>query len=93
MSRRCIPGAVGAHYTKLRTVRSNHVDALCALLDQLLTERSEAFVKHRPVIHLLGPDGDVIEGSKFQTSFVDQETYAGYTASVFVTYCPEMGFL
>ena len=37
--------------------------------------------------------GDVIEGSKFQAGFVDQETYAGYAASVFVTYCAEMGFL
>ena len=37
--------------------------------------------------------GDVIEDRKFQTGFVDQETYAGYAASVFVTYCAEMGFL
>ena len=37
--------------------------------------------------------GDVIEGRKFQAGFVDQETYAGYAASVFVTYCAEMGFL
>ena len=69
MSRRCIPGAVGAHYTKLRTVRSNHVDALCALLDQLLTERSEAFVKHRPVIHLLGPDGGCHRRSQISDQF------------------------
>ena len=37
--------------------------------------------------------GAVIESRKFQTGFVDQETYAGYAASVFVTYCAEMGFL
>ena len=37
--------------------------------------------------------GDVIEGRKFQTGFVDQETYASYAASVFVTYCAKMGFL
>ena len=40
-----------------------------------------------------GRMGDIIESRKFQTGFVDQETYAGYAASVFVTYCAEMGFL
>ena len=40
-----------------------------------------------------GRMGDVIEGRKFQAGYVDQETYAGYAASVFVTYCAEMGFL
>ena len=35
----------------------------------------------------------VISNSKFQRSILDQTTYAGYAASVFVTYCAQKGFI
>ena len=35
----------------------------------------------------------VISDSKFQRSILDQTTYAGYAASVFVTYCAQKGFI
>ncbi len=36
---------------------------------------------------------DVVGNRNFLFNISDQETYAGYAASVFVTYCAEMGFL
>ena len=35
----------------------------------------------------------VISGSKFQSSILDQTTYAGYAASHFVTYCAKKGLI
>ncbi|MYH02835.1 MAG: hypothetical protein F4142_09750 [Nitrospira sp. SB0675_bin_23] len=36
---------------------------------------------------------DVVSNKNFLCNVSDQEAYAGYAASVFVTYCTEMGFL
>ena len=36
---------------------------------------------------------NVISDRNLQRTILDQETYAGYAASVFVAYCAEMGFL
>lgn len=36
---------------------------------------------------------DVVGNRNFLFNISDQETYAGYAASIFVTYCGEMGFL
>ena len=35
----------------------------------------------------------VVGDRNFLCNVSDQETYAGYAASVFVSYCAEMGFL
>ena len=57
--------------------------------DLILCETGFKFIDRSYTNRMTG----VISDSKFMSSILDQTTYAGYAASVFVTYCAKMGFI